>query len=99
MNKAMIALAVIGALSVILTTTVATTSNVFAYGNHHGHHHHSHHHKGHHDSHHHGNDNGHRNSNSQSLSQTNTCGSNSECSNIGSQIQGDGNAVSIVSNQ
>jgi hypothetical protein len=38
-------------------------------------------------------------SNSQSLAQSNSCGSNSKCSNIGSQIQGDGNSVAISSSQ
>ena len=38
-------------------------------------------------------------SNSQSLAQSNSCGGNSKCSNIGSQIQGDGNSVAISSSQ
>jgi len=41
----------------------------------------------------------HGSSNSQSLAQVNSCSSNSKCSNIGSQIQGDGNSVSISSSQ
>jgi hypothetical protein len=40
----------------------------------------------------------HGSSNSQSLSQANGC-NNSDCSNIGSQIQGDHNSVSIASSQ
>ncbi len=38
-------------------------------------------------------------SNSQSLAQSNSCGGNSDCSNIGSQIQGNRNSVSISRSQ
>jgi hypothetical protein len=41
----------------------------------------------------------HGSSNSQSLAQSNSCGGNSKCSNIGSQIQGDSNSLAISSSQ
>lgn len=38
----------------------------------------------------------HDSSNSQSLAQVNSCSSGSECQNVGSQVQGNGNAVNTI---
>jgi hypothetical protein len=95
MNKSFGIIAVTAAAFLLLTAT-GMTHGVFAHSSHH--HHHSHHHN-HHHHHSHGSSN-----NSQSLSQANNCGngfgdSHVKCQNVGSQIQGSGNAVNVIGNQ
>lgn len=91
MNKS-IGLIAITAVAMLLITATGMAQGVFA-SSHHGHHH------GHHNGHGHGSE-----SNSQSLAQVNNCGngfgsSHVSCQNQGSQIQGNGNSVSIAGNQ
>ena len=95
MNKSIGVIAVTVA-TVLLLTATGMTQGVFAHSSHH--HHHSHHHNHHH---HHGHGS---NNNSQSLAQANNCGngfgaSHVKCQNVGSQIQGSGNAVNVIGNQ
>ncbi len=94
MNKSFGIIAVTAATILLLTAT-GMTQGVFAHSSHH---HHSHHHNHHH---HHGHGS---NNNSQSLAQANNCGngpgaSHVNCQNLGSQIQGSGNAVNVIGQQ
>jgi hypothetical protein len=91
MNKT-IGLIAVTAVAMLLITTTAMAQGVFAHSSHHHSHHHGH-----------GNDHGTR-SNSQSLAQANSCGngsfsSNVKCQNLGSQVQGNGNAVNVIGTQ
>ena len=94
MNKSSGLIAVV-AVAMLLITATGMTQGAFAsnhHHNHHSHHHHSH-------SHGHGSSN-----NSQSLAQANSCGNGSgashvNCQNLGSQIQGSGNAVNVIGSQ
>ena len=70
-------------MAMLIATVATTPAAVFAI--HHGHHHHG--------------ENGGSTSTSQSPSQSNSCGGNSDCSNQGSQISGNGNRVSQSSDQ
>ena len=84
----------VAAVVMLLITATGMAQGVFAHSHHHNHHH-SHHHHGH----------GHGSSNnSQSLAQANSCGNGSgashvNCQNLGSQIQGSGNAVNVIGSQ
>jgi ABC-type nickel/cobalt efflux system permease component RcnA len=97
MNKSLCLIAVT-AVAMLLITATGMAQGVFA-SNHHHNHHHSHHHSHHHNHHGHGSSN-----NSQSLAQANSCGngfgaSHVNCQNLGSQVQGSGNAVNIIGTQ
>ncbi|HEY7569905.1 MAG TPA: hypothetical protein VH796_00925 [Nitrososphaeraceae archaeon] len=89
MNKSFGVIAVTAA-TILLLTAIGMTHGVFAHSSHHHNHHHHH---------------GHGSSNnSQSLAQANNCGngpgaSHVNCQNLGSQIQGSGNAVNVIGNQ
>ena len=74
-------------MAMLIVTAATAPAAVFAihHGHHHGHHHHG--------------ENGGSTSTSQSPSQSNSCGGNSDCSNQGSQISGNGNRVSQSSDQ
>jgi hypothetical protein len=75
-------------MAMLIATAGTTPAAVFAI--HHGHHHHGHHHHG---------ENGGSTSTSQSPSQSNSYDGNSDYSNQGSQISGNGNRVSQSSDQ
>jgi hypothetical protein len=82
----------ITAVATLLIAATGMAQGVFA-SSHHGHH----------NNHHHGHGHG-SGSNSQSLAQANSCGngfaaSNIKCQNVGSQVQGSGNAVNVIGTQ
>jgi len=90
MNKS-IGLIAVMAMAMLMITATGMAQGVFASGHHHNNHH--------------GHGHGHKNSsNSQSLAQVNNCGnsfgaSHVNCQNLGSQIQGSGNAVNVIGSQ
>ena len=89
MNKSLGFIAVT-AVAMLLITATGLAQGVFA-SNHHHNHHHNHHGHG-------------SSSNSQSLAQANSCGngfgaSHVNCQNLGSQVEGNGNAVNIIGTQ
>ena len=85
MNKSLGFIAVT-AVAMLLITTTGLAQGVFASNHHHNHHGHG------------------SSSNSQSLAQANSCGngfgaSHVNCQNLGSQVEGNGNAVNIIGTQ
>jgi ABC-type nickel/cobalt efflux system permease component RcnA len=102
MNKS-IGIIAVTAATILLLTATGMTQGVFAHSSHHHHHSHNHNHH-HHHGHGHGHGSNNNNNNSQSLAQANSCGngsgaSNVNCQNLGSQIQGSGNAVNVIGQQ